>query len=147
MKYQTILLKQFFGVKGVIYYVAIATVIFSHGTISSFRESSLGISLVFIIIKNDSRLRRRLTCLTPSRHSARVCSNPQATDNTLILQQPNIPGLRTVHSIDRIRLIGSRNKNVQKFCYKSLVLCSMDLYEAAYIGISISSRFLYIIMQ
>ena len=26
MKYQTILLKQFFGVKGAIYYVAIATV-------------------------------------------------------------------------------------------------------------------------
>ena len=37
---------------------------------------------------------------TPSRHSARVCSNPHATDNTLILQQPNIPGLRTVHLID-----------------------------------------------
>ena len=30
MKYQTILLKQFFPAKGVIYYVAIATVIFSH---------------------------------------------------------------------------------------------------------------------
>ena len=38
--------------------------------------------------------RRRLKCLTPSRHSARVCSNPQATDNTFILQQPNISGLR-----------------------------------------------------
>ena len=34
MKYQTSLLQQFFGVKGAIYYVAIATVIFSHVKIS-----------------------------------------------------------------------------------------------------------------
>ena len=46
MKYQTILLKQFFGVKGAIYYVAIAKVsfftcednmLFSHVKISRFR--------------------------------------------------------------------------------------------------------------
>ena len=37
MKYQTILLKWFFGLKGAIYYEAIATVIFSHVKISSFR--------------------------------------------------------------------------------------------------------------
>ena len=42
MKYQTILLKiiVFFGVKGAIYHVAIATVIFSHVKISSFRAKA-----------------------------------------------------------------------------------------------------------
>ena len=39
MKYQTISLK-FFGVKGAIYYVAIAKVIFSHVKISSFRAKA-----------------------------------------------------------------------------------------------------------
>ena len=34
MKYQTISLKQFYPAKGTIYYVAIATVIFSHGKIT-----------------------------------------------------------------------------------------------------------------
>ena len=50
MKYQTISLKQFFPAKGAIYYVAIATVIFSHvftcEDIMFSRESSP--SLVFI---------------------------------------------------------------------------------------------------
>ena len=36
MKYQTISLKQFFPRKGVIYYVAIATVIFSHVKITCY---------------------------------------------------------------------------------------------------------------
>ena len=36
-KIQTILFKKFFGVKGAIYYVASATVMFSHMKISSFR--------------------------------------------------------------------------------------------------------------
>ena len=36
-KIQTILFKKFFGVKGAIYYVASATVMFSHVKISSFR--------------------------------------------------------------------------------------------------------------
>ena len=40
MKYQTILLKQFFGVKGAIYYVAIAMVIFSHVKITSFHAKA-----------------------------------------------------------------------------------------------------------
>ena len=40
MKYQTILLKYFFGVEGAIYYVAIATVIFSHVNMSSFRAKA-----------------------------------------------------------------------------------------------------------
>ena len=40
MKYQTILLKEFFGLKGVVYYEAIATVIFSHVKISSFRAKA-----------------------------------------------------------------------------------------------------------
>ena len=40
MKYQTILLKQFFGLKGAVYYEAIATVIFSHVKISSFRAKA-----------------------------------------------------------------------------------------------------------
>ena len=50
MKCQTILLKKFFGLKGAVYYKAIAMVIFSHVKISKrfSRESSLGISLVFI---------------------------------------------------------------------------------------------------
>ena len=55
MKYQTISLKQFFPTKGAIYYLAIATVIFSHEhviftseDITFSRESSPGISLVFI---------------------------------------------------------------------------------------------------
>ena len=39
MKYQTILL-QFFNVKAAIYYVAIATVRFSHAKISSFRAKA-----------------------------------------------------------------------------------------------------------
>ena len=36
MKYQTILLKQFFGLKGAVYYDAIATVIFSHMRITCY---------------------------------------------------------------------------------------------------------------
>ena len=57
MKYKTISLKQFYPAKGAIYYVAIATVIFSHVKIIVIftcedimfsRESSPGISLVFI---------------------------------------------------------------------------------------------------
>jgi len=36
MKYQTILLKWFYGLKGAVYYEAIGTVIFSHVKISSF---------------------------------------------------------------------------------------------------------------
>ena len=36
MKYQTISLKQFYPAKGVIYYVAIATVIFSHVKITCY---------------------------------------------------------------------------------------------------------------
>ena len=61
MKYQIISLKQFFPVKGAIYYVAIATVIFSRVKITCYfhviftcedimfsLESSPGISLVFI---------------------------------------------------------------------------------------------------
>ena len=48
MKYQTILLKQFVGLKGADYYGAIATVIFTCEDIKFSRESSLGISLVFI---------------------------------------------------------------------------------------------------
>ena len=53
MKYQTISMKQFFPAKGAIYYVAIATVIFSHMKTTGYfhvltRESSPGISLVFI---------------------------------------------------------------------------------------------------
>ena len=36
MKFQTILLKKFFAEKGAIYYVAIATVIFSHVKITLF---------------------------------------------------------------------------------------------------------------
>ena len=53
MKGQTISLKYFFAAKGAIYYVAIATVIFSHLKITCedimfSRESSPGISLVFI---------------------------------------------------------------------------------------------------
>ena len=58
MKCETILRKQFFGLKGAVYYEAIAMVIFSHVKITSWiftcedikysRESSLGISLVFI---------------------------------------------------------------------------------------------------
>ena len=37
MKYQTILFKYFFGLKGAVYFEAIATMIFSHVKISSFR--------------------------------------------------------------------------------------------------------------
>ena len=56
MKCQTLLRKKFFGLKGVVYYEAIAMVIFSHcednmlfSHVKKFsRESSLGISLVFI---------------------------------------------------------------------------------------------------
>ena len=40
MKYQTILLKEFFGLKGAVYYEAIAMVIFSHVKISSFRAKA-----------------------------------------------------------------------------------------------------------
>ena len=40
MKYQTISLFKFFCVKGAIYYVAIAKVIFSHVKISSFRAKA-----------------------------------------------------------------------------------------------------------
>ena len=40
MKYQTISLKQFFPAKGAIYYVAIATVIFSRVKISCFRAKA-----------------------------------------------------------------------------------------------------------
>ena len=40
MKYQTILLKKFFGLKGAVYYEAIATVIFSRVKISSFRANA-----------------------------------------------------------------------------------------------------------
>ena len=36
MKYQTILLKQFLGLKSAVYYEVIATVIFSHVKITSF---------------------------------------------------------------------------------------------------------------
>ena len=36
MNYQTISLKQFFGVKGAIYYEAIATVIFSHVKVTCY---------------------------------------------------------------------------------------------------------------
>ena len=36
MKYKTISLKEFFGVKGTIYYEAIATVIFSHVKITCY---------------------------------------------------------------------------------------------------------------
>ena len=36
MKYQTILLKQFYPAKGAIYYAAIATVIFSHVKITCY---------------------------------------------------------------------------------------------------------------
>ena len=36
MKYQTISLKQFYPAKGAIYYVAIATVIFSHVKITCY---------------------------------------------------------------------------------------------------------------
>ena len=39
MKYQTILLKQFFGLKGANYSEAIETVTFSHVKISSFRAN------------------------------------------------------------------------------------------------------------
>ena len=53
MKFQTISLKYFFAAKGAIYYVAIATVIFSHVKITCedvtfSRENSPGISVVFI---------------------------------------------------------------------------------------------------
>ena len=52
MKYQTISLKQFFAVKGTMYYVAIATVmltfIFTREDIRFLHKSSPGISLVFI---------------------------------------------------------------------------------------------------
>ena len=53
MTCQTISLKYFFAAKGAIYYVAIATVIFSHVTFTCediifSRESSPGISLLFI---------------------------------------------------------------------------------------------------
>ena len=41
MKYQTISLKQFFPAKGAIYYVAIATVIFSHVKIAFVKISCL----------------------------------------------------------------------------------------------------------
>ena len=54
MKYQTILLKQFFGLKGVVFYEAIATVKFSHVKISSFRMKA---HLVFhwcLFNNNDS---------------------------------------------------------------------------------------------
>ena len=47
-----------------------------------------------------------------------MCSNPQATDNTLILQQPNIPGLRTVHLIDWI---------AEKECAKVLLQISCTM--------------------
>ena len=40
MKYQTILLKQFFGLKDTNYYEAIETVTFSHVKISSFRANA-----------------------------------------------------------------------------------------------------------
>ena len=40
MKYQTILLKEFFGLKGVVYYEAIATVIFSHVKITCYFHMS-----------------------------------------------------------------------------------------------------------
>jgi len=40
MKYQTISLKQFYPAKGAIYYVAIATVIFSRVKISCFRAKA-----------------------------------------------------------------------------------------------------------
>ena len=40
MKYKTISLQQIFGVKGTIYYEAIATVIFSHVKISIFRTKA-----------------------------------------------------------------------------------------------------------
>ena len=40
MKYQAISLKQFFPVKGVIYYVPIATVLFSRVKISCFRTKA-----------------------------------------------------------------------------------------------------------
>ena len=65
MKYQTILLKRFFGLKGAVYYEAIAMVIFSHVKISFIfkcedtkfsRESSLGISLVIIKMFSPSFL-------------------------------------------------------------------------------------------
>ena len=58
MKCETTLLKKFFGLKGAVYYEAIAMVILSHVKITSWtftcedikfsHESSLGISLVFI---------------------------------------------------------------------------------------------------
>ena len=40
MKYQTILLKYVFGLKGAAFYEAITTVIFSHVKISSFRAKA-----------------------------------------------------------------------------------------------------------
>ena len=40
MKCQTILLKEFFGLKGAVYYEAIAVVKFSHVKISSFRTKA-----------------------------------------------------------------------------------------------------------
>ena len=53
MKYKTISVRHFFPAKGSIYYVAIATVIFSHVKTMFSRESSPCISLVFIIIKRN----------------------------------------------------------------------------------------------
>ena len=40
MKCQTLLLKKFFGLKGAVYYEAIAMVIFSHVKMSSFRTKA-----------------------------------------------------------------------------------------------------------
>ena len=64
MKFQTISLKYFMAAKGAIYYVAIATVIFSHVKITCedimfSRENSPGISVVFnkTIIEYIARMR------------------------------------------------------------------------------------------
>ena len=57
MKCQTLFLKWFLGLKGVVYYEAIAMVIYTHvifsceDIIKFSRKSSLGILLVFFIIK------------------------------------------------------------------------------------------------
>ena len=52
MKFQTITLKYFFAVKASIYYVAIATVIFSHVKITCYmflHESSPGIYIIILL--------------------------------------------------------------------------------------------------
>ena len=60
MKYQTISLKQFYPAKGAIYYVAIATVIFSHVKITCFRVKA---HLVFHGIYIMKHVTRGLVCI------------------------------------------------------------------------------------